>query len=225
MGVLRRFALPGVPVYNGKLSPELVERLLATYYDPYHAALAGLIEARHARFGAVWHIDCHSMKSRGNAMNIDNGAMRPDFVIGNRDGKSCSTDFVAVVVDALRGLGYEVGVNTPYKGAQLVAAYSDPTRGRHSLQIEINRALYLDEARFAKHEGFATLQTHLSQVLEQVAAYIRARGDEVHRGPGLAVAGPAPFVSSGLIYNGAVRVVAPQIAPSPAPAKVQRGRR
>lgn len=175
MGVLRRFALPGVPVYNGKLSPELVERLLATYYDPYHAALAGLIEARHARFGAVWHIDCHSMKSRGNAMNIDNGAIRPDFVIGNRDGKSCSADFVAVVVDALRGLGYEVGVNAPYKGAQLVAAYSDPARGRHSLQLEINRALYLDEARFAKHEGFATLQAHLSQVLAQVAGFIKDR--------------------------------------------------
>jgi N-formylglutamate deformylase len=174
MGVLRRLALPGVPVYACKLPAVFAEQLLQRYYDPYHAAVAGLLDARHARFGAVWHIDGHSMKSRGNAMNIDNGNVRPDFVVSNRDGETCSAAFIEVVAGSLRGLGYKVSVNWPYKGAELVQAYSDPARGRHSLQIEINRALYLDEARFARHAGFATLRGHLDQMLEAVAAYVRS---------------------------------------------------
>jgi N-formylglutamate deformylase len=174
MGVLRRLALPGVPVYACKLPASFAEQLLQRYYDPYHAAVSGLIDAQHARFGAVWHIDCHSMKSRGNAMNIDNGNMRPDFVVSNRDGETCSAAFIEVVAGSLRQMGYTVSVNWPYKGAELIQAYSDPARGRHSLQVEVNRALYLDEDRFARNAGFATLRGHLDQMLEAVAAYVRA---------------------------------------------------
>ncbi|CAG9178681.1 N-formylglutamate amidohydrolase [Cupriavidus pinatubonensis] len=174
MGVLRRQALPGVPVYASRLPAAFAEQLLKRYYDPYHAAIAGLICTQHARFGAVWHIDCHSMKSRGNAMNIDNGAVRPDFVVSNQDGKTSSAEFIEVVAGCLRGFGYNVSVNWPYKGAELIGAYSDPARGRHSLQIEVNRALYLDEARFVRSEGFAMLRAHLDLLLEAVAAYVRS---------------------------------------------------
>ncbi|AEI76643.1 N-formylglutamate amidohydrolase HutG [Cupriavidus necator N-1] len=66
-----------------------------------------------------------------------------------------------------------MGINWPYKGAELIRAYADPARGRHSLQIEINRALYMDEARLAQHRGFAVLRGHLDQLLEAVAAFIR----------------------------------------------------
>ncbi|MNS80932.1 N-formylglutamate amidohydrolase [compost metagenome] len=173
MGVLRLLALPGVHVYAVPLSPGTAEHLLKTYYDPYHAALAGLLATHHARFGAVWHIDCHSMKSRGNAMNIDNGAERPDFVVSNRDGATCSADFVEEVAQCLRGFGYRVGINWPYKGAELITANADPVRGRHNLQIEINRALYLDEAKFSPHAGYEALRNHLDQLLACVAAYIR----------------------------------------------------
>ncbi|MCY1223585.1 N-formylglutamate amidohydrolase [compost metagenome] len=174
MGVLRRLALPGVPVYGAPLSPAMAEQLLKTYYDPYHAALAGAMAAHHARFGAVWHLDCHSMKSRGNAMNVDHGSERPDFVLSNRDGTTCPDAFIELVGQCLRGFGYHVGINWPYKGAELVTAYSDPARARYSLQIEINRALYLDEARFVPHDGFARLRGHLDQLLERVADHIRA---------------------------------------------------
>jgi N-formylglutamate deformylase len=173
MGVLRRLALPDVPVYAAPLSPDTAEYLLKTYYDPYHAALAGLLAKHHAGFGAVWHIDCHSMKSRGNAMNVDNGAERPDFVVSNRDGATCSQAFIDMVAAQLRGDGYRVSVNWPYQGAELIAKYSDPARGRHSLQIEINRALYMDEATFSPHGGHAVLRSHLDRLLEIVAAYIR----------------------------------------------------
>ncbi len=107
-------------------------------------------------------------------MNIDNGATRPDFVVSNQDGKTSSAGFVEVVAGCLRGLGYNVSVNWPYKGAELIGAYSDPARGRHSLQIEVNRALYLDEARFVRNAGFAALRDHLDQLLEAVAAYVRS---------------------------------------------------
>ncbi|SCU97667.1 N-Formylglutamate amidohydrolase [Cupriavidus necator] len=173
MGVLRRLALPGVPVYAAPLSPDMAEYLLKTYYDPYHSALSGLLAQHHARSGTVWHIDCHSMKSRGNAMNVDNGAERPDFVISNGDGATCSDAFIDLVAQCLRGYGYRVGINWPYKGAELIRAYADPAHGRHCLQIEINRALYMDEARFSPHQGFAVLRGHLDQLLEEVGAYIR----------------------------------------------------
>lgn len=174
MGVLRRLALPGVPVYAAPLLPEMAEHLLKTYYDPYHAALSGLLAQHHARAGSVWHIDCHSMKSRGNAMNVDSGAERPDFVISNGDGATCSDAFIDLVAQCLRGFGYRVGINWPYKGAELIRAYADPAQGRHSLQIEINRALYMDEATLAQHAGYAVLRGHLDALLENVAAYIRA---------------------------------------------------
>ncbi len=174
MGVLRRLALPGVPVYAARLSPDMAEYLLKTYYDPYHAALSGLLAKHHARSGAVWHIDCHSMKSRGNAMNVDNGAARPDFVLSNGDGATCSEAFIELAAQCLRGFGYRVSINWPYKGAELIRAYADPAQGRHSLQIEINRALYMDEATLAQHVGYAMLRAHLDELLQNVAAYIRA---------------------------------------------------
>ncbi|SPD64204.1 N-formylglutamate amidohydrolase [Cupriavidus taiwanensis] len=173
MGVLRRLALPGVPVYAATLSPHMAEYLLKTYYDPYHAALSGLLAQHHARCGAVWHLDCHSMKSRGNAMNVDNGAARPDFVVSNGDGATCSAAFIELVSECLRSLGYHVAINWPYKGAQLIRAYADPAQRRHSLQIEINRALYMDEATLGQHAGFAVLRGHLDELLEHVAAYIQ----------------------------------------------------
>jgi len=173
MGVIRRYALPGVPVYGRRLSVAEVQRLFRDHYDPYHAAVRGELDACHARFGAVWHVDCHSMKSRGNAMNDDAGRARPDVVIGDLDGRSAEPAFVACAADTLSAMGYRVNINDPYKGAQLTRAYSDPARGRHSIQIEINRALYMDEARFEPHAGFAALAGNLERLIGALADFVR----------------------------------------------------
>ncbi|WP_211442743.1 N-formylglutamate amidohydrolase [Collimonas humicola] len=172
MGLIRRYALPGVPMYARKLSVAEVQQRIEHYYDPYHAQLKQLIDSAHARFGQVWHIDCHSMKSVGNAMNIDNGARRPDFVLGDRDGSAADPAFTQWVAQQLQALGYAVKINDPYRGAELVRAYSDPQRGRHSMQIEINRALYMNEQSLERSAGFATLQEHLTQLAGAMSRYI-----------------------------------------------------
>jgi len=174
MGVLRRLALPDVPVYAGTLPVPQVQAWLAAYYDPYHTRLAAELDALHARFGAVWHINCHSMKSRGNAMNDDPGAERPDFVVSDRDGTTADPAFTRWAADALTTLGYRATVNVPYKGAELIARHSDPARNRHSIQIEINRRLYMDEAARTPNGGFAALKQALDAFLVQAARYIRA---------------------------------------------------
>ena len=175
MGLLRRLALPGVPMYARRFAIAEVETLLRDYYDPYHAAVKAALDRLHARFGAVWHIDCHSMRSRGNAMNDDDGRERPDFVVSDRDGTTAGSNFTEHVVSALRARGYSVGINDPYKGAELIRAYGRPAEQRHSIQIEINRCLYIDEDEVIKHDGFARLERNLDRLLGEVAAFIRSQ--------------------------------------------------
>lgn len=174
MGLLRQWALPGQAMYKTALTVTQVQQRLARYYQPYHQRLKQLLDQYYQQFGAVWHIDCHSMKSYGNAMNIDAGTPRADIVIGNRDGQSASAEFTAVIVEAFSQLGYNVSLNYPYKGGYLTQCYANPAQQRHSLQIEINRKLYMDEAAFSPHQGFTELQQHLQHITAQATAYIQS---------------------------------------------------
>ncbi|VVE26029.1 N-formylglutamate amidohydrolase [Pandoraea commovens] len=175
MGLLRRYALPGVPMYDRKLTVAEVRHRIDAYYLPYRQALIDAAQDAFARHGALWHVDCHSMKSRGNAMNVDDGAARPDMVVSDRLGTTSDPVFTQWVADQLRELGYRVQVNTPYQGGDLLTAVSDPARRRSSLQIEINRALYMDEARFVKHAGFDTLGRHLETFTAALARWVRSQ--------------------------------------------------
>ncbi|CAM3663422.1 N-formylglutamate amidohydrolase [Rheinheimera salexigens] len=174
MGLLRQWALPGQAMYAKPLAVKDVQQRLARYYQPYHQRLKQLLDQRHQEFGAVWHVDCHSMKSKGNAMNIDAGTARADFVIGNRDGESASAGFTNVIVESLQAMGYQVSLNQPYKGGYLTQCYANPTQRRHSIQIEINRHLYMDESGFSKHLGFVELQRNLQLLTTNMLAYIEA---------------------------------------------------
>ncbi len=175
MGLIRRYALPGVPMYGRKLSVAEVQRRLDSCYYPYRTALRQAIDDTHLRHGAVWHVDCHSMKSRGNEMNIDSGEARPDFVVSDRLGKTSDPAFTTWTADFLRGLGYSVQINDPYKGGDLVASFGDPARGRHSIQIEINRACYLDEAACARGANFSSAQASLTRYLRAARDWIKTR--------------------------------------------------
>ncbi|MEQ8655811.1 MAG: N-formylglutamate amidohydrolase [Hyphomicrobiales bacterium] len=165
MGVIRRLSLPGEPMYDRKLSIAEGQHRLEHYYKPYHAALEQLIDAAHARWGSVWHINCHSMKEFGNAMNVDAGRRRADFVLGDREGATCGPDLLEAVRSFLLGKGYTVSLNDPYKGLELVRRHGRPAAGRHSLQVEINRALFLDEEPVLKTSGFSVLQADLSELV------------------------------------------------------------
>jgi N-formylglutamate deformylase len=157
-------------MYDRKLSVTEVRHRIEAYYLPYRAALRTAVEATAARHGLVWHFNCHSMKSRGNAMNRDAGATRPDFVIGDRVGTTAPPEFTAWVAAWFRGRGYSVAVNDPYRGADIVRAHGDPARHRYSVQIEINRALYLDESTCERGPRFAALRDELTEFARVAAA-------------------------------------------------------
>ncbi|WP_158742489.1 N-formylglutamate amidohydrolase [Acidisphaera sp. L21] len=174
LGLLRRLALPDVPVYGAPLPVARVQAWIAAYYDTYHAALAAELEAMHAKFDQVWHVDCLSMKSAGNVMNTDAGKKRPDFVVSDRDGTTADPQTTRFVVETLTQLGFEVTVNTPYKGAELITRHSDPAGGQQSVQIMINRALYLNEATREKGADFTAIQTALDTFVARFAGFIRS---------------------------------------------------
>lgn len=164
----------GRPIYARRLSPEEVRRRIERYHAPYHAALRGLLDGAHARFGAVWHINCHSMRAVAGRQSDDGeGRPRADFVLGDRDGTTCEAAFTEFARAALAGMGYQVKVNDPYKGVELVRAYSDPRAARHSLQIEINKRLYMDEATLRKSAGFDALRRNLESFLKALAAHLK----------------------------------------------------
>ncbi len=170
LGLLRRLLSPQLPIYDRSLAVAEVESRIARFYRPYHAALKSMLKAAHGRFGAVWHVNCHSMKAMGRGRNAH---QRADFVLGDLDGLACAPEFTALVRDRLIAMGYSVRLNDPFKGAELVQRYSDPAAGRHSLQIEINRRLYLDEALVAKTSGFEGLRGDMHRLISTIVAYAR----------------------------------------------------
>lgn len=168
LGVIPRIVADGQDIYGRKLNYIDARRRIAACYEPYHAALAGLIAAARARFGAAVVIDCHSMPSAGGAP-FREGERRIDFVLGDRFGASCAPALVSLVEQTLMKLGYNVSRNAPYAGGYVAAAYGRPVEGVHVLQIEINRALYLDEARMARRENFDTLRENMQKLMAELA--------------------------------------------------------
>jgi N-formylglutamate deformylase len=160
----------GRPIYARKLAPDTVRQRIERCHTPYHRQLQETLDATHRRFGRVYHINCHSMHSIAGKQSDDGkGSVRPDFVLGDRDGSTCEPRFTELVRATLLGMGYKVTLNDPYKGVELVRAYSDPRAARHSLQIEINRRLYMDEDTLSKNAGFVRLQKNLGELLRTVA--------------------------------------------------------
>jgi N-formylglutamate amidohydrolase len=176
-GLVWRTFPPDRPIYADRLPVDAVRRRIEDYWRPYHAALEGEMARLHSRFGAVWHLNCHSMPSTSSPYMPGRGGRRADFVLGDREGESCAPAFTHFVRDRLEAMGYGVRLNDPYRGAELVRAYADPPHGRHSLQIEINRALYMDERSLKPGPGFEPLQRTLTALVRDMADYTRARSD------------------------------------------------
>ncbi len=172
IGLIRRLVGPGEAVYDRLLAVDEIRSRLDDRYWPYHAHLKQTLAAMKRRFGAVFHVNCHSMKSVGNATTPDGPAQRPDIVIGDLHGISCRPEFTRLVVTAFAECGYSVAVNDPYAGAHILCCYGDPAAGIHSLQVEINRALYMDESTRRRHDGFEKLRADLNTIAEDIAAYV-----------------------------------------------------
>lgn len=167
LGVVPRIVADGHDIYGRKLRYGEARRRLAACYDPYHDALSGLIRETMTRFGCAVLIDCHSMPSSGAPFPTDEPAL--DFVLGDRYGSSCSEAITSFVEQDLLSKGYTVSRNAPYAGGYVARAYGRPESGVHVLQIEINRALYLDERRYARHGGFQRLRRDLEDLMAGLA--------------------------------------------------------
>jgi N-formylglutamate deformylase len=174
VGLIRRNAQPGIPIYDRKLHPEAVLARIERCYTPYHRVLDEACEQLHRRFGAVWHIDCHSMPSHANRREGVRGE-HGDFVLGDRDGSTCEPEFTAFVARFLRELGYDVRINEGYKGVEIVRRHGRPAQNRHSLQIEVDRSLYIDQKTLDKLPGFDRLRADLGRLIEAIADYVRDR--------------------------------------------------
>jgi N-formylglutamate deformylase len=183
-GLIWRLLDSGEPIYSRKLSVEEVKHRIVRYHQPYQRAVKDALDEAFDHFGAVWHINCHSMSAASGSLSEEGKAGKPraDFVLGDRDGTTCEPQFTAFVAEILKAMGYSVKINDPYKGVELVRAFSDPAAGRHSLQVEVNRRLYLDERTRAKSPGFTKLQADISTLVAKVAAYATERSHECAHG-------------------------------------------
>jgi N-formylglutamate deformylase len=161
LGVIPRIVRDGAEIYRGKLARGEADARLNQLYKPYHRALAGLMAETHARFGAAVLIDCHSMPS---ALSV------PDIVLGDRYGASATPQLTARAEAAFAREGFSVARNTPYAGGHTTVLYGKVAAGCHALQVEINRALYLDEDKIAKKTSFESVRARLTRVMEFLTA-------------------------------------------------------
>ena len=173
-GLIWRLCPPDSRMYQEKLSSDTVRRRIDRYWKPYHQHLGQAIDEVHRSFDAVWHLNCHSMPSRF-LVGAFNGAQQPDFVLGDRDGTTCAPEFTTLVHDTLRDLGYRVRINDPYKGVEIVRAYSNPAARRHSVQLEINRAIYMNEETFERLDSFNELKANIDRFIREICAYAVSR--------------------------------------------------
>jgi N-formylglutamate amidohydrolase len=165
LGTIARIVADTEEIYRERLPIGAAFQRIEKLYRPFHGALADLLESTRKRFGMAVLIDCHSMPSA--YMGQPPGG-RPHFVLGDRFGASCDAKLTRFIRDVLQRAGYDVQINRPYAGGFITEHYGSPGRCVHALQLEINRALYLDEATLSRSKGFPKLVRVLSEMAAQV---------------------------------------------------------
>lgn len=170
-GLVWRMTDEGMPLYDRLLSVQEVQRRIELCWRPYHAAVAQAIAAARARHGYSIHVNCHSMPSVA-ALHATEfpGLVHDDFVVGDRDGTTAAPALTRWIAAFLRAQGHTVSVNHPYKGVELVRRHGDPRQHRHSVQLEINRRLYMNETTLELHEGAPALKEVLKKLVSRLVA-------------------------------------------------------
>ena len=168
LGTIPRVVAEGETIYKRRLPVAEAVRRVEGVYRPYHEALRRTIARSSVRFGYAVLLDCHSMPSHlGGSFG---SAPRPDVVVGDRYGTSCAPAVTHALMDAFASRGYRVTRNKPYAGGFITEHYGRPLKGLHAVQLELNRALYMDERSLRPHEGFARLKRDLGAVLLEVSS-------------------------------------------------------
>ena len=173
LGTIPRVVADGQEIYSGRLSVEEGLRRIERLYKPYHRMLRQLVNRTARGFGYAVLIDCHSMPSSSIAREE---TCKADIVLGDRYGTSCAGVLTDLVESTLRARGYSVVRNKPYAGGFITEHYGEPALGHHALQVEINRALYMDERSFSRKPGFTALAGDLT---EAFGAVVQEIGDHL----------------------------------------------
>lgn len=169
LGVIPRVVANGRAIYRGKIGVAEAEARLARYWRPYHARLASLMEESRRLFGLAVLVDCHSMPREAIESYCPAGRTRPEVVLGDRFGAAAAPEIVERIEAAFAAEGFRVARNAPFAGAYIAQAYGRPAEGRHVIQVEIDRALYMDEARIAPLPRFAEVEAAVSRAVAAIA--------------------------------------------------------
>ncbi|MGE3932274.1 MAG: N-formylglutamate amidohydrolase [Rhodospirillaceae bacterium] len=170
LGTIAKVVSNGQEIYGQKLRFAEAADRINRFYRPYHKALQGLLDDAMARFSTYVLVDCHSMPSIGGPMDPDAGRGRADMILGDCFGTACSPVVTDAAERALRAEGFRVIRNKPFAGGFTTRNYGRPGEHRHALQIEINRALYMDERRIERASGFAELAERLGRLVAALTA-------------------------------------------------------
>ena len=171
LGVIPRVVANGRAIYRGKLTMSEARARIDEYWVPYHEQVRRLLDETKVRFGQAVLIDCHSMPHEAVDAIARAGAKRPDIVIGDRFGASASADAVEYVERAFKRAGLTVVRNSPFAGAYICQAYGRPSRRQHAIQIEIDRAIYMNEQTIRPNNNFKAFQSLLRDVIADIAAF------------------------------------------------------
>lgn len=166
LGTVPRVVANGENIYRAKLPVREAERRIRHYYRPYHAALAGLVDRTMALFDTCLVLDCHSMPSAALPRDRRRRPERADIVLGDRFATSCTRLITDLADEFLTARGYRVTRNAPYAGGFCTTHYGRPATGLHALQIEINRALYMDERRFRRLPRMRRIADDMADLVE-----------------------------------------------------------
>ena len=169
LGVIPRVVSNGRVIYSGKITRDEADLRLQTYWYPYHQMLQAQLDLSRQMHGQAVLVDCHSMPHEAVDSTLRNAGGRPDIVIGDRFGAAARGDIVDQVEAAFAAAGLTVVRNAPFAGAYITQAYGRPSRQQHAVQIEIDRALYMDEAHVVPNENFEAFQALLRGVIAEIA--------------------------------------------------------
>lgn len=176
MGLIPRVCGKGdIALRTEPISADDLKHRLDNYYWPYHNLLSNILADFITRDGVAFHVSCHSMSSVGGFAVADVGRERSDFDIGTRGGETCDASFSDAVVSFLKGKGYDATLNEHFPGAESVRKHGDPANNVQSLQIEINRSIYMDEDSYRRGDRFDTIQKDLADLAIHLAAFAREK--------------------------------------------------
>ncbi len=168
LGTVARVVGDAQEIYDQRISVAEALRRIDGLYKPYHRTLRRLFMRLHRDFGAAILIDCHSMPSSTGGSRDERP--RADLVLGDRYGTSCVPAVAEVIEETMRGFGYSVSRNKPYAGGFITEHYGNPSSGLHAIQLEINRALYMDEKRYEPSPMFTTLAGEFEVLADRLTA-------------------------------------------------------